>query len=112
MDTIFTVPTSPDTDKAKMWGHMPETLTAGGLTFKRPLLFAELAVTKKRKSQDEENETWALFTVAQAADASNNGCGAEYIPTQDALVTLSSSWQGHAIDGWPVQKTYRLQHPG
>ncbi|MCV5604617.1 DUF823 domain-containing adhesin, partial [Escherichia coli] len=76
-----------------MWGHMPETLTAGGLTFKRPLLFAELAVTKKRKSHDEENETWALFTVAQAADASNNGCGAEYIPTQDALVTLSSSWQ-------------------
>ncbi len=111
MDTIFTVPTSPDTDKAKMWGHMPETLTAGGLTFKRPLLFAELAVTKKRKSQDEENETWALFTVAQAADASNNGCGAEYIPTQDALVTLSSSWQGHAIDGWPVQKTYDSSTP-
>lgn len=104
MDTIFTVPTSPDTDKAKMWGHMPETLTAGELTFKRPLLFAELAVTNKRKSQDEDNETWALFTLAQAGDASKNGCGAEYIPTQDALVALSSSWQGHAIDGWPVQK--------
>lgn len=25
MDVIFTVITSPDSDKAKMWGHMPET---------------------------------------------------------------------------------------
>ncbi|KTL83459.1 Immunoglobulin-like domain BIg-containing protein, partial [Salmonella enterica] len=24
IDTIFTVVTSPDSDKAKMWGHMPE----------------------------------------------------------------------------------------
>lgn len=111
IDTIFTVPTSPDTDKAKMWGHMPETLTAGGLTFKRPLLFTELSVTNKRKSKEEDNETWALFTAAQAADASKNGCGAEYIPTQDALVTLSSSWQGHAIDGWPVVMTYDSSTP-
>ncbi len=28
IDTIFTVVTSPDSDKAKMWGHMPETTTA------------------------------------------------------------------------------------
>ena len=57
MDTIFTVPTSPDSAKAKMWGHMPETLTAGGLTFKRPLLFTELSTTSGRKSQVEDNET-------------------------------------------------------
>nr|WP_059258131.1 DUF823 domain-containing adhesin [Escherichia albertii] len=106
MDTIFTVPTSPDSAKAKMWGHMPETLTAGGLTFKRPLLFTELSTTSGRKSQVEDNETWALFTEAQAANTSNNGCGADYIPGLDALVTLSGAWGGHTVDGWPVLVNY------
>ncbi|ENB4891325.1 TPA: RatA-like protein [Escherichia albertii] len=106
MDTIFTVPTSPDSAKAKMWGHMPETLTAGGLTFKRPLLFTELSTTSGRKSQVEDNETWALFTEAQAANTSNNGCGADYIPGLDALVTLSGAWEGHTVDGWPVLVNY------
>nr|WP_172622644.1 DUF823 domain-containing adhesin [Leminorella richardii] len=106
MDTIFTVPTSPDTEKAKMWGHMPETLTAGGITFKRPLLLAELGSSSGRKSQVEDNETWALFTEAQAESTDLNGCGADYIPTQDALVALSGGWGGHAIDGWPVVKNY------
>ncbi|WP_161538021.1 adhesion domain-containing protein [Escherichia albertii] len=106
MDTIFTVPTSPDSAKAKMWGHMPETLTAGGLTFKRPLLFTELSTTSGRKSQVEDNETWALFTEAQAASTSNNGCGADSIPGLDALVTLSGVWGGHAVDGWPVLVNY------
>ena len=108
MDTIFTVPTSPDSDKAKMWGHMPETLTAGGLTFKRPLLFAELSGSPaaKRKSPEEDNEVWALYTEAQAEDTNSDGCGINYIPAQDSLVALSGSWSGHAIDGWPVGKTY------
>lgn len=108
MDTIFTVVTSPDSAKAKMWGHMPETLTAGGLTFKRPLLFAELTGSPgvKRKAPVEDNEEWALFTETQAGKTNTNGCGADYIPTQDALVTLSGSWGGHAVDGWPVLKNY------
>ncbi|HAX3199265.1 TPA: RatA-like protein [Escherichia albertii] len=106
MDTIFTVPTSPDSAKAKMWGHMPETLTAGGLTFKRPLLFAELSTTSGRKSQVEDNETWALFTEGQAGTTSVNGCGTDYIPAQDALVTLANNWGGHETDGWPVLVNY------
>lgn len=113
LDTIFTVVTSPDSAKAKMWGHMPETLEAGGLTFKRPLLFAELTGNPgaKRKSPEEDNEAWALFTEAQAAKTNNNGCGADYIPTQDALVTLSGAWGGHAVDGWPVSRTYDSSTP-
>ncbi|HHC4986627.1 TPA: DUF823 domain-containing adhesin [Escherichia albertii] len=106
MDTIFTVPTSPDSAKAKMWGHMPETLTAGGLTFKRPLLFAELGTTSGRKSQVEDNETWALFTETQAGTTSINGCGTDYIPAQDALITLANNWGGHETDGWPVLENY------
>lgn len=113
LDTIFTVVTSPDSAKAKMWGHMPETLEAGGLTFKRPLLFAELTgnPAAKRKSPEEDNEVWALFTEAQAGNTSNNGCGDEYIPTQDALVTLANGWGGHAVDGWPVLKNYDSSTP-
>lgn len=113
MDTIFTVATSPDTDKAKMWGHMAETLTAGGLTFKRPLLFAELtgSPATNRKSPEEDNEAWALFTEAQAGNTSNNGCGEDYIPSQDALVTLANGWAGHAVDGWPVLKNYDSSTP-
>ncbi|KAF0955155.1 adhesion domain-containing protein [Escherichia albertii] len=106
MDTIFTVPTSPDSAKAKMWGHMPETLTAGGLTFKRPLLFAELGNNSGRRSQVEDNETWALFTETQAGTTSINGCGTDYIPAQDALVTLANNWGGHETDGWPVLVNY------
>nr|EFX6076102.1 RatA-like protein [Shigella boydii] len=106
MDTIFTVPTSPDSAKAKMWGHMPETLTAGGLTFKRPLLFTELSTTSGRRSQVEDNETWALFTEDQAGTTSVNGCGTDYIPAQDALVTLANNWGGHETDGWPVLVNY------
>lgn len=107
LDTIFTVPTSPDTSKAKMWGHMPETLAAGGLTFKRPILCAELnSCGKNRQAPEEDNEVWALFTETQAEKNSNGGCGAEYIPGQEALLTLSGSWAGHAVDGWPVKQNY------
>lgn len=84
MDTIFTVPTSPDTEKAKMWGHMPETLTAGGITFKRPLLLAELGSSSGRKSQVEDNETCsAVYRSSGGIDRSerlrcglypNSGC--------------------------------------
>ncbi|MBR7365204.1 hypothetical protein G3W22_32970, partial [Klebsiella pneumoniae] len=36
LDVIFTVITSPDSPKAKYWGHMPETFTSSaGVTFKR-----------------------------------------------------------------------------
>ncbi|TLI83109.1 RatA-like protein [Escherichia sp. E2562] len=109
MDTIFTVVTSPDSANAKMWGHMPETLTAGGLTFKRPLLFSELSGSagNVRKGPEEDNEIWALFTEAQAAkNTKNNGCGADFIPTKDALTMLSGNWGGHTVDGWPVLKVY------
>ncbi|MCV4626156.1 DUF823 domain-containing adhesin, partial [Escherichia coli] len=51
IDTIFTVVTSPDSRLAKMWGHMPETVTAAdGTVFKRPLLLKELAYQTGRTS--------------------------------------------------------------
>lgn len=57
-DAVFTVVTSPDSDKAKMWGHMPETFTnSQGVEFKRPLLRAELSSTTDTLGFTENNES-------------------------------------------------------
>ncbi|HHU7943519.1 TPA: adhesion domain-containing protein, partial [Escherichia coli] len=63
LPVVFTVITSPDTPKAKFWGHMAETMTgAGGLIYKRPLLQDELSVTTSRSSFQEDGESWSLFS--------------------------------------------------
>ncbi|EDU9808034.1 hypothetical protein ZW84_004646, partial [Salmonella enterica subsp. enterica] len=78
IDTIFTVVTSPDSDKAKMWGHMPETTTAAnGEVFKRPLLSAEIASGVTHGDNTENNEAWGIVDFEMANDA----CGAGYVPT-------------------------------
>ncbi|EEB9697365.1 RatA-like protein [Salmonella enterica subsp. enterica] len=107
LDTIFTVVTSPNTAKARMWGHMPETLTAGGITFKRPVVKAELGSSNSRKFQDSDNESWVLFNWNKAISATNDnkGCGVEYIPTKTSLQALYSAYPGKAINtaqGWPI----------
>lgn len=107
LDTIFTVVTSPNTAKARMWGHMPDTLTAGGVTFKRPLLKAEIDNIKNRRFQESDNENWTLFnwTTASKNDTNNNGCGVDYIPTESSLQTLYSAYPGKTINtaqGWPI----------
>ncbi len=108
--TIFTVVTSPDSDKAKMWGHMPETVTAAdGAVFKRPLLLKELSSTSGRTAIAEDNEDWAQFTQAQAISTSSNGCGSEYVPSQAGLESLYEANRGNAmktVQGWPVASSY------
>ncbi|EFK0325909.1 RatA-like protein [Escherichia coli] len=110
LDTIFTVVTSPDSDKAKMWGHMPETVTAAdGAVFKRPLLLKELSSTSGRTAIAEENEDWAQFTQTQAISTSSNGCGSEYVPSQAGLESLYEANRGNAmktVQGWPVASSY------
>ncbi|PAP34513.1 Immunoglobulin-like domain BIg-containing protein, partial [Salmonella enterica] len=39
----FTVATCPDSAKAKMWGHMADTITVGDWTFERPKLAGEVS---------------------------------------------------------------------
>lgn len=107
LDTIFTVVTSPNTAKARMWGHMPETLTAGGITFKRPVVKAELGSSNNRKFQDSDNESWVLFNWEKAISTADNdkGCGEEYIPTKTSLQALYSAYPGKVINtaqGWPI----------
>ncbi|EMX1424713.1 RatA-like protein [Escherichia coli] len=111
LDTIFTVVTSPDSSKAKMWGHMPETVTAAdGTVFKRPLLLKELAYQTGRTSTSEDNESWALFNINYASSSTTySGCGTSYIPTQAGLTSLFANNAGNTmktVQGWPVATRY------
>ncbi|EBX9477649.1 hypothetical protein DUA64_04555 [Salmonella enterica subsp. enterica serovar Abony] len=61
LPVAFTVITSPDSDKANMYGHMPETFTASnGAKFKRPLLYSEVSSALNVRSYAETNETWSM----------------------------------------------------
>lgn len=111
IDTIFTVVTSPDSRLAKMWGHMPETVTAAdGTVFKRPLLLKELAYQTGRTSTSEDNENWALFNINYASFSTTySGCGTNYIPTQAGLTSLfanNASNTMKTVQGWPVATRY------
>lgn len=111
LDTIFTVVTSPDSSQAKMWGHMPETVTAeDGTVFKRPRLLKELSSQTGRTSTLEDNENWALFNINYASYSTTySGCGTNYIPTQAGLTSLFANNAGNTmktVQGWPVATRY------
>lgn len=108
IDTIFTVVTSPNSDKAKMWGHMPETVAAAnGEVFKRPQLSAEIASGITHGSNTENNETWGSVNFDVAKDA----CGAGFVPSLADLQSLYDAWPGGAMNtqqGWPLDgKNYQ-----
>ncbi|ENA9697351.1 hypothetical protein ABG299_002891 [Salmonella enterica subsp. enterica] len=108
IDTIFTVITSPDSNKAKMWGHMPETVTAAnGKVFKRPLLLSEVASGVTSSGNIENNETWGTVDFEVAKDA----CGAGAVPTLADMQSLYEAWPGGAMNtqqGWPLDgKNYQ-----
>lgn len=103
-DAVFTVITSPDTDKAIYWGHMPETATnSAGVEFRHPLLAAEM--TSNSGTYLDNNETWPLVTIANTQKAGATGCDAQYQPLLNDLQTLYDDNPNSAIDtafGWPV----------
>ncbi|ELO6542995.1 hypothetical protein QVH68_002493 [Salmonella enterica] len=104
----FTVPTSPDTPKAHMWGHMADTLTVDNMEFQRPMLAAE--ATAATRTEDQNNETWARVTHA---DALNNpdagGCEVNHLPQDHQLSSLYTANDGnkiHTVSGWPTSYNY------
>ncbi|EAU6886149.1 hypothetical protein DRU97_23295 [Salmonella enterica subsp. enterica serovar Fann] len=103
----FTVATSPDTPKAKMWGHMADTITVGDLTFERPKLADE--VTPER-TQAEANETWARVLHPDAAgNPDKGGCAANRLPRIDqleALYNANSDGVMKSTQGWPTLLNY------
>lgn len=89
-DIIFYTLTSPDSDKAFLFGHMPETITVGGVTFKRPPLKAE---SNSYGQYVANEETWASDVYTTAAKYCT-------LPTTDELVSLVKSGE-MAKNGWP-----------
>ncbi|HBL9997955.1 TPA: hypothetical protein LT059_002447 [Salmonella enterica subsp. enterica serovar Kodjovi] len=111
IDTIFTVVTSPDSDKAKMWGHMAETLTdSSGVAYKRPLLASEFSATPGKtltiaNGYYDKGETWGMITVDKAWNGVSGGCGRDYLPSVSNLQTLYNTWPDNAMrsrNGWPM----------
>ncbi len=99
VDVIFTTITSPDSDKASMYGHMVESTTAtlNGITytFTRPKLAAEASGADK--SVVDTNETWALFTWSGA----DNHC--DILPDAEQLVQMRHEHSTlETWTGWPV----------
>ncbi|ELH6420032.1 RatA-like protein [Escherichia coli] len=107
LDTIFTVVTSPDSDKAKMWGHMPETFTTrSGIAFKRPLLTAEHPAGQSTMAN---NESWLSLNTAAKNDVSKSDCGEPYQPLLSEFQELYSEHPNGAIGtdlGLPLTNTW------
>lgn len=105
MPVIFTALSSPDTPKARFWGHMTETITtADGLTFHRPLLAAE--VSNSTAMFNYRNESWASLTAQEAKMLTIQGCTAAYQPVMSELLKLYQEHSGGQLennDGWPVR---------
>ena len=103
-DVIFTVITSPDSDKARMWGHMLGIIEANNI-FKRPRLADETA--NELGAVRENNEDWALFDQNSSMQAE---CGLGHIPSQSSLHSLFAAHPANVIGteyGWPtLQKAY------
>lgn len=95
---IFTILTSPNSDKANFWGHMSDTLTAGNDTFKRPLLAAEWVGVN---SLALNNEIWAC---ANWPTANQQGS----LATKEQLLALYQTYPNSIIAsvyGWPLQQS-------
>ncbi|ECI4076133.1 hypothetical protein DPB93_10675 [Salmonella enterica subsp. salamae] len=104
LGTIFTVLTSPDTDKARYWGHMPETVkTSTGITFHRPLLAAE--APSGNGSYDVNNETWSSVNDKNRQTPGATGCDEAHQPLFSELQALYDDNSNGALGtkyGWPV----------
>ncbi|WP_313667865.1 adhesion domain-containing protein [Atlantibacter sp.] len=106
-DVIFTVLTSPDSDKANMWGHMSETLTANGNVFERPKLKSE--ATSATTYIMENNELWTQPTRASVNNPDAGGCAIDHLPRIEQLLSLYNAYGRnviHSIEGWPTSGYY------
>lgn len=110
IDAIFTVITSPDSDKAHMWGHMSASLTAAdGTVYQRPLLYAELGSTGNVASYTEDNELWAGFYGPNGTKSNPANCASGYYPSAEGLDSLYRKYPNRTIkteQGWPINRSY------
>ncbi|HCM1915817.1 TPA: hypothetical protein N3A33_001713 [Salmonella enterica subsp. salamae serovar 28:r:e,n,z15] len=109
LPVIFTAITSPDSDKANMWGHMPETFTASnGAEFQRPRLRYEEGASSNTSYILANNEAWlslkASFVMSQDAGA----CGLNQMPLLADLAALYGDHPNGSLEtdlGMPLTTT-------
>lgn len=95
----FTVVTSPNSENAKMWGHMEETVNAGGITLHRPYLADEAPSGGNRV---ENNETWARMNISSAMAFCR-------LPSDSDLKAVYGALGNMANQGWPVYYQFRSE---
>jgi hypothetical protein len=106
LDNIFTVPTSPDTDKANYWGFMKDTVQANGVTLLRPRLLAELPSGVTPPLHIVMNrEDWAMARVndANTWDLAAQ-CGS--LLKAPSSSDLSALYRIFSTTGWPTTASY------
>ncbi|QJC33105.1 hypothetical protein GJT91_02225 (plasmid) [Enterobacteriaceae endosymbiont of Donacia semicuprea] len=104
INLIYTVPTSPDTVHANMYGHMVDYIFLNGIKYERPNLMSE-------RTGDQVyhylNEDWAKFTWDNAKEycESRN----HNLPTIEELADFNSFHTGEDLlsnYGWPIIQRY------
>ncbi|MGK4445554.1 adhesion domain-containing protein [Yersinia enterocolitica] len=104
-EVTFAIVTSPDVPQARMFGHMAETVTANGVTFRRPHLNTEVTGDA---AYTQNNETWGLYNYASAI---GRVCGSEAnLPTRPELEGLHAAYPSNTmmtVQGWPTYNSYR-----
>ncbi|AOM41512.1 inverse autotransporter beta domain-containing protein [Xenorhabdus hominickii] len=115
-DAIFTVITSPDVPSANFWGHMAETITLNGVTFRRPQLQTEADDGSHKVGHSvypEHGEVWHRRTHEGALFYCRKLMNAQ-LPTKDELISLSQTYPDKIQNmfGWPDHRAYRSSTPG
>ncbi|QJC38366.1 hypothetical protein GJU04_02255 (plasmid) [Enterobacteriaceae endosymbiont of Donacia marginata] len=106
VDLIFTVSTSPNTSRARMYGHMTEFLFVNGIRFKRPILSSERLGDQVNNYL---NEDWSKFNWynAESYCKSQNA----RLPTKSELLEFYNIHSGNDLlsnYGWPIVDRFNL----
>ncbi|WP_211080473.1 inverse autotransporter beta domain-containing protein [Enterobacteriaceae endosymbiont of Donacia fulgens] len=106
VNLIFTVSTSPNTPRARMYGHMTEFLFVNGIKFKRPILSTERLGDQVNNYL---NEDWSKFNWynAESYCKSQNS----RLPTKSELLEFYNVHSGDDLlsnYGWPIVDRFNL----
>ncbi|QJC31467.1 hypothetical protein GJT87_02260 (plasmid) [Enterobacteriaceae endosymbiont of Macroplea mutica] len=101
---IYAVPTSPDTDKANMYGYMNDDIYYNHITLHRPPLYAEYAGDRKIFYL---NEFWSVFTIHKA----QTYCKSLHrsLPTRETMTVFNENYSTNNLFnkyGWPYKNIF------
>ncbi|QJC31054.1 inverse autotransporter beta domain-containing protein [Enterobacteriaceae endosymbiont of Macroplea appendiculata] len=101
---IYAVPTSPDTDKANMYGYMDDKIYHNHTTLHRPPLYSEYAGDRKILYL---NEFWSVFTIHKAHTYCKSLHGS--LPTKETMIAFNKNYSTNNLFhkyGWPYKNIF------